>query len=268
MFLDSTLLVNQQKLEGMEKDITCPICQGILNDPYFCIKCQNNFCNQCICKYKLNSKKCPFRCENPQYMKNLFLNKIFAELLKFKCKKGCDEIIQYQKVNTHNENCKKEDFKEKYFESATQVEILKVQIEDYKDMKNEFQERNNELEEKFKNLKDEFYTEEEYDYNYDNYESIKEKIGILKDKLNEIINNIKNELNEYGDYDEDENLEEKITKLENLNDNLISKYEDIREKNLNLKEQINILENEKADMNKKAKIAQEKIKELEKKIKK
>lgn len=50
MYLDSSLLVNKQKLEGIEKDITCPICQGIINDPYFCNKCQNNFCNKCISK--------------------------------------------------------------------------------------------------------------------------------------------------------------------------------------------------------------------------
>ena len=33
---------------------------------------------------------------------------------------------------------KKEDFKEKYLESSTQVEILKVQIEDYKNEKKNF----------------------------------------------------------------------------------------------------------------------------------
>ena len=52
MFLDNNLLVNKDKLKGIEEDITCPICQGILNDPYFCNKCQNNFCNNCITKYK------------------------------------------------------------------------------------------------------------------------------------------------------------------------------------------------------------------------
>ena len=47
MYLDSSLLVNQKKLEAIEKDITCPICQAIINDPYFCDKCQNNFCFVC-----------------------------------------------------------------------------------------------------------------------------------------------------------------------------------------------------------------------------
>ena len=70
MYLDSSLLVNQKKFEGIEKDITCPICQGILNIPYFCNKCQNNFCNICINKWKEKNQKCPFRCESPEYIEN------------------------------------------------------------------------------------------------------------------------------------------------------------------------------------------------------
>ena len=56
MYLDNSLLVNKKKLEGIEKDITCPICQGIINDPYFCIKCQNNFCCKCIKQWEQNNK--------------------------------------------------------------------------------------------------------------------------------------------------------------------------------------------------------------------
>ena len=180
MFLDNSLLINQQKFEGIEKDITCPICQGILNDPYFCTKCQNNFCYKCINKYKLNNKKCPFRCKNANYIKNLFLNKIFSELLKFKCSKGCDEIIPYKEVNIHYENCKKEDFKEKYLESATQVEILKVQIEDYKDMEKELEAIQNEKKNFINELKKELDLDEDLEY-YDEENEILEKIRELKD---------------------------------------------------------------------------------------
>ena len=189
MFLDNTLLVNQQKLEGIEKDITCPICQGILNDPYFCIKCQNNFCYKCINKYKLNNTKCPFRCKNPNYIKNLFLNRIFIELLKFKCAKGCDKIIPYKEVNTHYENCKKDDFKEKYLDSATQVEILKVQIEDYKVMENEFEDLKNEKKDLISKLKKELEDEEgeddEYNDDYD-VDQILEKIRELKRNIEDL----------------------------------------------------------------------------------
>ena len=119
MYLDSSLLINQQKLEGIEKDITCPICQGIINDPYFCNICQNNFCKNCINKWQLNNPKCPFRCINPEYISNRFLKKILNELIKFKCPKKCDEIISYKDMNSHYENCKNEDFKDRYYETAT-----------------------------------------------------------------------------------------------------------------------------------------------------
>ena len=111
MYLDTSLLVNSKKFEGIEKDITCPICQGIINDPYFCNKCQNNFCSKCINKWKYNNAKCPFRCLSPIYIQNKFLTRIFSELLKFKCQKGCDEIISYNNISTHFENCKNENFK-------------------------------------------------------------------------------------------------------------------------------------------------------------
>ena len=147
MFIDSSLLVNSKKFEGIEKDITCSICQRIINEPFFYNKCQNNFCKKCINKWNYNNIKCPFRCASPEYIQNKFLSWIFSELLKFKCQKGCDEIIPYNDINVHFEKCKNENFKEKYYESATQVEILKVQIEDLNDIQNELNETKNELEE-------------------------------------------------------------------------------------------------------------------------
>ena len=147
MYLDSSLLVNQKKFEGIEKDITCPICQGILNIPYFCNKCQNNFCNICINKWKEKNQKCPFRCESPEYIENKFLSRIFSELIKFKCEKDCGKVISYDEINTHFENCKNETFKEKYYEEATKVEILKVQMENYNDLKEELENTKNELDE-------------------------------------------------------------------------------------------------------------------------
>ena len=236
MFLDNSLLVNQQKLEGIEKDITCPICKGILNDPYFCIKCQNNFCYKCINKYKLTNKKCPFRCENTNYIKNIFLNKIFPELLKFKCEKGCDEIIPYKEVNTHNKNCKKEDFKEKYFESATQVEILKIQIEDYKVMENELENIQNGKRDFISKLINELNIDEEFeddDYEYEILEKIRDykvmKNGIENEK-NDFISKLINELNldEVGDYDYEYEILEKIRDLKN-------DIENLREENKKLK---------------------------------
>jgi DNA repair exonuclease SbcCD ATPase subunit len=220
MYLDSSLLVNQKKLEGIENDITCPICQGIINDPYFCLKCQNNFCNKCIKEWEQKNQNCPFRCNNPEYTFNRFLNKIFSKLLKFKCQKGCDEIISYKDVNNHYENCKKEDFKSKYYESQTQVEILKVQIENYNDIQNELnqtQERNEELENELEEVKEE-------------KNSLENKI----DELNERIDYLENEPNKLEDLQKD-------------NEDLANELEKEKQKNRFLESEIESLEEEKID---------------------
>ena len=232
MFLDNNLLVNKDKLKGIEEDITCPICQGILNDPYFCNKCQNNFCNNCITKYKKNNFICPFRCQDPQYISNRFLKKIFNELLKFKCPKGCDEIIPYKDVETHNEKCLKEDFKEKYLESATQIEILKVQIENYKDIENELdnvKERNNELEYQIDELREQKDAIEEeieqikrdkYDLEYLEYQ-----IEEIRDRNNCLEQEIEDEKQNQFD-------------LQNENNNLKKEVEELIEKNKEINEQL------------------------------
>ena len=210
MYLDSSLLVNKKKLEGIEEDITCPICQGIINDPYFCNKCQNNFCNKCIKTWEQKNQNCPFRCNNPNYTYNLFLNKIFSELLKFKCQKGCDEVISYKDIENHYKNCKKEDFESKYYESQTQVEILKVQIENYNDIQNELdqtQERKEELENELEELKEE-------------KSNLEDKIDELKERLNS-------------------NLRDK---LEKDNEDLASELEKEKEKNSLLERKIESFE--------------------------
>ena len=75
---------------------------------------------------------------------------------------------------------KKEDFKEKYLESATQVEILKVQIEDYKDMEKELEDIQNEKKNFINELKKELDLDEDLEY-YDEENEILEKIRELKD---------------------------------------------------------------------------------------
>jgi DNA repair exonuclease SbcCD ATPase subunit len=229
MYLDNYLLVNQKKLESIENDITCPICQGIINDPYFCLKCQNNFCNKCIKEWEQKNQNCPFRCNNPEYTFNRFLNKIFSKLLKFKCQKGCDEIISYKDVNNHYENCKKEDFKSKYYESQTQVEILKVQIENYNDIQNELnqtQERNEELENELEEVKEE-------------KNSLENKI----DELNERIDYLENEPNKLEDLQKD-------------NEDLANELEKEKQKNRFLESEIESLEEEKIDFEESMKISE------------
>ena len=247
MYLDNSLLINQQKLQGIEKDITCPICQGIINDPYFCSKCQNNFCNNCISKWKMNNSKCPYRCKEPEYINNRYLKKIFNELLKFKCEKGCEEVISYKDVNTHYENCKNEDYKEKYYESATQVEILKIQIENYKDIENDLdqaRERNNELENEI--------------------EEINESKNNLENELEEIIEKKKDLENDIEDLqDENYGFRREIKDLKKENTDLENDLNKEKEKSNNMEKQVEILQKEVKELETKLVYANEKIKELE-----
>ena len=249
MFLDSSYLLNQEKLEGIEKDITCPICQGIINDPYFCNKCQNNFCNKCIKKWQLNNLKCPFRCEYAGYTKNLFFTKIFSELLKFRCQKGCEKIISYKDINNHLEKCKNEDFKEKYYTCATQLEIYKVLVENLDDIKNELEEskeRNQELENELEELKQRNNElENELDevkddrYNFENKNNqLNDEIDILEKELKndkEKIKGLENELNVIRD--DKNNFEKK-------NDELTEKIEELEKELGNCMEKINELESQ------------------------
>ena len=107
MFIDSQLLINKNKFKGIEKFILCPICEGIVNIPYECLECQNNFCKNCIEKWKLKNNNCPFRCKELNLIHNRFLENILSELLKFKCDKEFDEINNYKDIDKHyNGKCK------------------------------------------------------------------------------------------------------------------------------------------------------------------
>ena len=250
MYLETSLLVDQKKFEGIEKNITCPICQGVINDPFFCDKCQNNFCKKCIKKWKDNNPKCPFRCISPEYIQNKFLIRIFSELLKFRCQKGCDKIISYNDMNTHYENCEKENFKEKYYESATQVEILKVQVENLNDIQSELNDTKNDLEqaqERIEELEGELEEvkerRDEYKYNAD---ELNEKVEELEDQLSEY-DGLKNNYNNL--LDKNKELEENLKKeketnesLRNENTKIKKENEEAKKENKNFNEKINELE--------------------------
>ena len=254
MYLDSSLLVDQKKFEGIEKDITCPICQGVINDPFFCDKCQNNFCKKCINKWKYNNPKCPFRCISPEYVQNKFLSRIFTELLKFRCQKGCEKIISYNDVDTHYENCEKENFKEKYYECATKVEILKIQMENYNDIQNELNDTKNDLEQAQERI-------EELENELEQVKEDKDNYQYRAHKAEEKVEDLESELEDLDDikckYD---NLVEKYTELE-------KNIKNEKENNEQLLNEVKKLKEEKKENEKNNKNFEDKIKELEKTIK-
>ena len=98
---------------SIQEEITCSICSGIKKNPMMCSMCQNSFCLLCIENWKKKSKDCPFKCQNPEFVYCRIINNLLSKL-NFKCKNKCDDIIPFEKLESHYEyECKKIDLKEK-----------------------------------------------------------------------------------------------------------------------------------------------------------
>ena len=131
MYIDSAYLqrTNDNNLDDIEQFFICSICEGILNKPYQCKNCQNNFCKHCIKEWEEKNHSCPMRCKNYSFEENICLYNLFSNILFFKCQKGCGSIIPYSKLEEHlNITCPKvntEDFRQKF-------EDLSIEFENYK----------------------------------------------------------------------------------------------------------------------------------------
>ena len=90
--------------QNLQKELTCCICLELLDDPIMCTTCHQNFCNECIKKWKVNNNLCPLKCQFPNYTPNLSLKHILLLVLNLK-----DQISS---VNDKDE-FKKEDFENK-----------------------------------------------------------------------------------------------------------------------------------------------------------
>ena len=115
------------EVSNMKDLITCPICLAILIKPVQCNKCNKCFCESCINHYSDSNLKCPFRCEKPSYTENKYVNNVLS-LLKFKCKLGCNKIINYEHLEKHyEEDCEKINFKERYKEILKKYKEVKLE---------------------------------------------------------------------------------------------------------------------------------------------
>ena len=118
-------IYNKNETANMKDLLTCPICLNILMFPVQCNKCNKCFCKMCIDNYANSKSICPFRCDNPLYNPNKFVENVLA-ILQFKCKNGCDKIIKYEELKKHyQEDCDKIDFKAKYKELLKKYKELK-----------------------------------------------------------------------------------------------------------------------------------------------
>ena len=99
---------------SVKEEVTCTICLDIKIDPIMCTKCQNSYCTKCIEYWEKKSNQCPFKCQSPSYINARVVKNLICKL-NFKCKNGCNEIIPFEKIQTHCDfECKKLNYKERY----------------------------------------------------------------------------------------------------------------------------------------------------------
>jgi hypothetical protein len=91
--------------ENILESLECPLCAGIVNNPYECRKCQTLYCQECWKQLEISNKGCVMRCENPIIEKaNKFVFGLLEKLL-LKCPLCEEGGLNYQKFLLHYECC-------------------------------------------------------------------------------------------------------------------------------------------------------------------
>lgn len=86
------------------KDLSCPICLGVLVNPVECAICETAYCEGCLGKY--GKSKCPMKCSDELQIKKKCHKIIRNGLasLKLKCRfqtYGCRRSFNYDAYLTH-----------------------------------------------------------------------------------------------------------------------------------------------------------------------
>ena len=61
-----------------------------------CMNCQNVYCKKCIDDWSKKDKRCPNRCDNPNYKRSIEKSNTLSKL-KFKCEMYNHEIVEDSK---------------------------------------------------------------------------------------------------------------------------------------------------------------------------
>jgi hypothetical protein len=102
-YVNKKTLVENEISKMFSSSTLCPLCESILIKPVMCMNCQNNYCKDCIEKWKEKNNKCPKGCESPNYQKSIGKNDILSKL-KFRCV-GCGNEIPYDEAEKHHGSC-------------------------------------------------------------------------------------------------------------------------------------------------------------------
>lgn len=128
MYLEKSDIINIEECKAIENCITCIICSGVVVDPIMCRSCENVFCRSCIEEWKKKSNTCPYKCPDFSLKENKVFNSLIANL-KFKCPRGCGQVIPYPDLIEHYKSkCEKIDY----------YPIYQALLEEYKKIKEEY----------------------------------------------------------------------------------------------------------------------------------
>ena len=104
-YINEETIIKNETFNSFQDLIICQICQCIMLEPVMCMNCQNYYCKKCIDDWQKKSKKCPNRCENPNYKSVIERNRLITKM-KFKCTKGCGAEILFDDLKNHySSNC-------------------------------------------------------------------------------------------------------------------------------------------------------------------
>jgi len=103
-FIRQDTVIEDSIYSVFKDSVICPLCSNILINPVMCMNCQSVYCKKCIDEWSEQDKKCPNKCENPNYKKSIEKINILSKL-KFKCQK-CGEEILYDNAKSHIDSCK------------------------------------------------------------------------------------------------------------------------------------------------------------------
>jgi hypothetical protein len=203
MNIESSLIVNKDYYETIKDMSNCMICMGIVTVPLQCNKCENLFCKVCVTQLQRNSKECPYRCKNFQFIEPGRLAKNMLGKIIFLCPNGsCDMKIPYEDLLNHNNNCNlpfdcpickskvnKKDLNTKPFDD------MKIEIEALKKSNNELKKENEVLIKKLKTkINNNSSNNTNNIVNNNNLNSNVNNNNNLNNNLNNNVNNVNNNL--------------------------------------------------------------------------
>jgi hypothetical protein len=129
--------LNKDRVKNPTYDelIICSLCQGILWKPKACKNCETPYCSLCIKvrqRKTLEPIRCSTTCHCPGFIEHTCSRHILLILsrLEIKCRytlHGCNEILPYNNLETHEEAC---DYQQKTC-SGCQKQIAKKDFQDH-----------------------------------------------------------------------------------------------------------------------------------------